>query len=65
MSQPDTTPQGGQTLKSWNAFLGTPACSCPSAWKSLGRLYGVSCGKGWVRLDTDPKCPYHGEGLGA
>lgn len=35
-------------------------CTCPRAWKSLGTLYGISMGKGWVRLDTEPACPEHG-----
>jgi hypothetical protein len=45
----------------WLAFLGTPDCPCPTEWKSLGVLYGVSFGKGWVRMSTDPRCPHHAE----
>lgn len=41
--------------------LHDPNCICPRAIRSLGRLYGISMGKGWVRLDTDPKCPVHGK----
>lgn len=35
-------------------------CTCPVGWRSLGILYGVSFGKGWVRLDDAPDCPHHG-----
>jgi hypothetical protein len=38
-----------------------PDCSCPFEWKGLGILYGISMGKGWVRMSDDPKCPHHGE----
>ena len=34
-------------------------CTCPHGWRSYGRLYGVSMGKGWVRLSTTPNCPEH------
>lgn len=36
-----------------------PGCTCPHEWQSLGRLYGISMGSSWVRLDTDPDCPHH------
>ena len=36
-----------------------PDCSCPHAVRNLGRLHGVSMGKGWVRLTDDPSCPLH------
>lgn len=49
-------------LHVWQARLGITGCTCPSAYKSLGRLYGISMGMGWVRLTTDPKCPHHGQG---
>jgi hypothetical protein len=39
-------------------------CTCPHAYKSLGKLYGISMGKGWVRLIDDPDCPEHGGGGG-
>jgi hypothetical protein len=43
------------------AWLGTPDCTCPDEYrKSLGKLYGIGMGPGWVRLDTDPACPHHG-----
>ena len=35
-------------------------CTCPLGYRGLGRLYGVSFGKGWVRLDDAPDCPHHG-----
>jgi hypothetical protein len=35
-------------------------CTCSWTWKNLGRLYGISMGAGWVRMDTDPACPDHG-----
>jgi len=41
-------------------WLHTPDCSCPYEWKGLGILYGVSMGKGWVRMSTDPNCRHHG-----
>jgi hypothetical protein len=37
-------------------------CPCLYAWKSLGILYGMSMGDGWVRMTTDPDCPEHGAG---
>lgn len=52
--------QAPESLRRWNEFLGTPDCPCPSEHRGLGRLYGVSMGKGWVRMDTDPECPHHG-----
>jgi hypothetical protein len=48
-------------LQRWLKWLGTPDCTCKSQWKSLGRLYGVSMGKGWVRVSTDPACIHHNE----
>lgn len=48
-------------LHEWHAQLGMPNCACPWEYKSLGRLYGISMGKGWVRLVDDPKCPRHGK----
>lgn len=44
----------------WLAELHDPECTCPREIRPLGRLYGVSMGKGWVRLDTDFRCPVHG-----
>lgn len=35
-------------------------CTCPLDYRGLGILYGVSFGKGWVRLRDDPSCPVHG-----
>jgi hypothetical protein len=35
-------------------------CTCPHEHRPLGRLYGISMGKGWVRLRDDPDCPQHG-----
>lgn len=43
------------------ARCGTPDCTCPSEWKSLGILYGVGMGNGWVRTDSSPDCPHHGK----
>lgn len=34
-------------------------CTCPYGERSLGRLYGISMGRGTVRLSTTPKCPVH------
>lgn len=58
-------PDSKEGLARWLAFLGTSDCPCPSAWKSLGILYGVSMGKGWVRMETDPACRHHGKGTQA
>jgi hypothetical protein len=46
----------------WLRWLGTEDCRCEHAWLSLGVLYGVSFGKGWVRISTDPDCRHHGQG---
>jgi hypothetical protein len=35
-------------------------CICPFEIKELGRLHGVSMGKGRVRVSTSPSCPVHG-----
>ena len=34
-------------------------CKCDSGYRSLGALNGIQMGKGWVRLNTHPKCPEH------
>jgi hypothetical protein len=39
---------------------GDDRCTCEYEFKGLGRLYGISMGKGWVRLTTEPDCPHHG-----
>ena len=44
----------------WLAFLGREDCTCKFEWKSLGRLYNVAMGDGWVRMKDDPDCPRHG-----
>jgi hypothetical protein len=46
-------------LAKWLTFLGTTDCPCPYEWRSIGILYGVSFGKGWIRMGTDPKCRHH------
>jgi len=48
----------------WLESLGSKPCSCRFAWKSLGwhdtgRVHR-SAGYGWVRMNTDPRCPEHG-----
>ncbi len=58
------TDPGPEALARWLRFLGTEDCRCPMAWRSLGVLYGVSMGHGWVRTDTDPQCRHHGEDAG-
>jgi len=54
------------TLASHLAYLeslGMKPCSCRFAWRSLswreGRTFH-SAGYGWVRQNTDPRCPEHG-----
>lgn len=45
----------------WHRHLyGDVPCRCRSAYKSIGRLDGITMGKGWVRMDTHPDCPHHG-----
>lgn len=39
---------------------GAGPCRCEHGWQSLGQLYGVAMGKGWVRTTTHPHCPHHG-----
>jgi len=34
-------------------------CSCPHGVRPLGRLQGISMGRGMVRLSTTPGCPEH------
>lgn len=34
-------------------------CICPTGERSLGRLYGVSMGRGIVRLSMTKDCPEH------
>ncbi len=57
---PPTDP-GPESLTRWMWFLRTEDCPCPYQWKGIGVLYGVSMGKGWVRMDTDPACRHHGD----
>jgi hypothetical protein len=48
-------------LRKWIVYVcKDDRCTCEYAYKSLGREYGVSYGKGWVRLTTEPGCPHHG-----
>ncbi len=49
-----------EALVRWLAWLGTEDCTCAYSWRSLGILYGVSMGKCWVRMTTEPECPHHG-----
>jgi hypothetical protein len=48
----------------WLESLGAKPCSCRFAWKSLSWRepgYGLHHGGyGWVRMNTDPRCPEHG-----
>jgi hypothetical protein len=45
--------------KSVTHYQGDDRCTCEYEFKSLGRLYGIGMGKGWVRLTTGPDCPHH------
>ncbi len=47
------------SLEKHLAWLETPDCTCEHAVQGLGRLYGVSMGEGWVRLNEAEDCPYH------
>jgi hypothetical protein len=50
------------TLESHLASLGLADCCCPYEWRrSLGRLYGIGMGPGWVRTLTVRTCPHHGD----
>lgn len=40
-------------------WLGIVGCTCPYEWRGIGVLYGVSFGKGWVRMRTTEGCPDH------
>lgn len=55
-----TTDPGPEALARHLRWLKIEDCPCPMAWKSLGVLYGVSMGHGWVRMGTDPQCRHHG-----
>jgi hypothetical protein len=50
-----------ESLRKWIVYVcKDDLCSCEYEYKGLGREYGVSYGKGWVRLTTEPDCPHHG-----
>jgi len=53
----------------WLESLGSKPCSCRFAWKSLSWRepgYGLHrAGFGWVRMNTDPRCPEHGRDAAA
>ncbi len=55
------TDPGPESLARWMRFLATEDCPCPYQWKGIGVLYGVSMGKGWIRMDTVPECRHHGD----
>ncbi len=55
------TDPGPDSLVRSLAWLKTEDCPCPYKWKGLGILYGVSMGKGWVRMGDDPGCRHHGD----
>jgi len=53
----------------WLESIGAKPCSCRFAWRSLGwhdtgRVHR-SAGYGWVRMNTDPRCPEHGRDAAA
>ena len=52
--------QPQDSLSKWMAYLQIGDCPCRFEWKSLGRLYKVNMGKGWIRMNTNPDCPHHG-----
>lgn len=53
-----------ESLRAWVVYVDKDdRCTCDYAYKGLGRLYGVSMGKGWVRMTTEPGCPHHGTRL--
>jgi hypothetical protein len=47
------------TVEQHKTWLKIANCTCPFAWRSLGRLHGVTMGHGWVRMSTDRACPHH------
>jgi hypothetical protein len=55
-----TDPDCPESLRRWKAWLAILDCPCASEWQSLGTLYRMSMGKGWVRVTTEPDCPHHG-----
>lgn len=52
-------PERPESLTRWLTWLNIADCPCPYDWRSLGTLYRVSMGNGWVRLSADPACPHH------
>jgi hypothetical protein len=66
---PEPTPLADHLA--WLESIGSKPCSCRFAWRSLswvepgpGRIRR-SQGYGWVRQNTDPRCPEHGHGATA
>lgn len=53
-------PDCPESLRRWLAWVDILDCLCAFDWQSIGILYGVSFGKGWVRVTTEPTCPRHG-----
>jgi hypothetical protein len=48
-------------LRKWIVYVyKDDHCPCEYEFKNLGLQDGVSMGKGWVRLTTEPGCPHHG-----
>lgn len=48
------------SLRRWLKWVDILDCPCAFDWQSIGILHGVSMGKGWVRVTTEPDCPHHG-----
>lgn len=47
------------TALPWGPVRERKPCTCRHAEASLGRLHGVSMGRGTVRIGTTPGCPEH------
>jgi hypothetical protein len=65
--EPEVAPDSLEALERHMKWLyPDPAkpCICAHDYRGLGRLYGVTMGKGWVRMTTHPECLHHGTGPG-
>lgn len=48
-----------ESLKRWLDWVGTAQCVCRWEYKSMTGVYGGPRYKGWVRVNTDPRCLDH------
>lgn len=55
-----TDPDCPESLRNWLTWVDILDCPCAFEWQGIGILHGVSMGKGWIRVTTEPGCPRHG-----